>query len=88
VLLSSTRTKLLLSEEYIEGSEPVAGPSGLQRESTESDQSSESEPESLSGSEEGSEYNEGEDEQGQTRLQPVENEIEGDFECVCPLFIG
>ena len=71
---------LLLSEVYADGGEPIAGPSGLQRESVESSTGSESEAESSSSSDEGSEYNAPEGKQGQNRLQPAENEIEGDFE--------
>lgn len=63
--------------------EPIAGPSGLQREPAESDRGSGSEPESEPGSDGGSEYIEDEDVQEQVQLQPAENEIEGDFECVC-----
>jgi hypothetical protein len=48
----------------------------------------ESEPESSSGTDEGFEYNESGDEQEQVQLLPVENEIEGDFECVYSLLIG
>jgi hypothetical protein len=48
----------------------------------------ESEPESSSGTDEGFEYNESGDEQEQVQLQPVENEIEGDFECVYSRLIG
>ena len=66
----------------MDGDEPIAGPSGLRHESAESDPVSESEPESSSDSDEGSEYIESEDEQEQVQLQPAENEIEGDFECV------
>jgi len=82
VPLNPDTEKVLLFQEHIGEDEPIAGPSGLRRESAESDQGSESEPESSSGSDEGSEYNESEDEQGQIQLQPAENEIEGDFECV------
>ena len=60
--------------------EPIAGPSGHQHESGESDQASESEEEEPSSSDEGSGYDESEGEQGQIQLQPAENEIEGDFE--------
>ena len=49
----------------MDGDEPVAGPSGLRHESAQSDRGSEPEPEPSSGSDEGSEYIEGEDEQGQ-----------------------
>jgi len=82
-----TRTKLLLLfKEYIDADAPIAGPSGLRRGSAGSDQGSESEPESSSDSDEGSEYNESEGEQERAQLQPAENEIEGDFECVCSLY--
>jgi len=55
----------------MDGDEPIAG-----HESAQSDRGSESEPESSSGSDEGSEYIEGEDGQEQVRLQSAENEIE------------
>jgi len=53
----------LLFEEYMDGDEPTTGPSGLRRESAQSDRGSESDPESSSGMDEGSEYIEAEDEQ-------------------------
>lgn len=59
----------------------------MRGESAEPDRGSESEPESSSGTDEGFEYNESGDEQEQVQLQPVENEIEGDFECVYSLLI-
>lgn len=62
--------------------EPIAGPSGLRHESAESDGSSESEQGPSSGSGEESECDGSDGEQEQIQLQPAENEIEGDFECV------
>ena len=62
--------------------ELIAGPSGLQHEATESGQVFE--PDQESSSDEGSEYDESGDEQGHVQFQPAENEIEGDFEYVCP----
>ena len=50
-----------------------------------SDQGLESEPEYSSGSDEGCEYIEGEDEKEQVQLQPADNEIKGDFESVFPV---
>ena len=52
-----------------------------------SDRGLDSDPEPPSGLDEGSEYIDGEDEREQVRLQPAENEVEGDFECVCSLLI-
>ena len=84
-----TRTKsLFLFKEYIDRHEPIAGPSALRHDSLESDQSSESEPEFAPGSDEEPDYNESEDEQEQVQLQPAENEIEDDFECVLSFSIG
>ena len=83
------RTKsLFLSKQHIDRHEPIAGSSGLRHDSPESDRSSESEPESLPGSDQESTYNGSEDEQEQVQLQPAENEIEGDFECVPSFSIG
>ena len=73
---------LLVSGPCVDGDEPIAGPSKFPHEPAESDRGSESEPESSSDSDEESEYNVSEEEQEQVRLQPAENEIEGDFECV------
>ena len=70
----------------VDGDEPIAGPSSVPREAMESDQGSESESEHSSGSDEESEYNVSEDEQDQIQLQPAENDIEGDFECVDSLY--
>jgi len=82
VLSSSNSNKTpLVSDPYIDGDEPVAGPSKFPRELAESDRGSESEPDS-SDSDEESEHNASEDEQEQIQLQPAENDIEGDFECV------
>lgn len=62
--------------------QPIAGPSGSRYEfAEESDRASESEQESSSSGDR-SDDNGSEDEQEQNRLQPAENEIEGDFECV------
>ena len=52
---------------------------------SQSDRGLESEPESSSGLDEGSECIEDEDEQEQVRLQPSENEVKGDFEWVFPV---
>ena len=82
---SSSSKTLLVSEPCVDGDEPIAGPSRFPREPAESDRGSESEPEPSSDSDEESEYNVSEEEQEQVRLQPAENEIEGDFECVCSL---
>ena len=76
------------SKEYVDADTAIAGPSGLRRESAGSDRGSESESESSSSSDEGSEYNGSEDEREHVQLQPAENEIEGDFECVCSLSIS
>lgn len=62
--------------------EPIAGPSGSRHEFAEADRASESEPGSSSDSDRGSESSGSEEEQEQIELQPAEDEIEGDFECV------
>jgi hypothetical protein len=85
VLFNLNAKKPSLSDECVDEDEPIAGPSSLRRESAESDRGSESEPESSSSSDEAFEYNESEEEEEEEeeiQLQPVENEIEGDFECV------
>ena len=79
---SGLNKTLLVSKSCADGDEPIAGPSNFPREPAGSDQGSESEPERSSDSDEESEHNVSEDEQEQIQLQPAENDIEGDFECV------
>lgn len=62
--------------------QPIAGPSGSRHEFAEPERAPESEQGFSPGSDEEPEDNESEGEQDQIQLQPAENEIEGDFECV------